>query len=138
MSPVSLFRLYLLRAVYLLLAVGGFFISWVQILDPTKKWELMHGVVVSMLGALSILAILGIRYPLKMLPLLFWEITWKTIWLLRVALPAWRAHRMDQATVDNVFACLMVVIVVIAVPWRYVFERYVKDRGDLWRVPARR
>ena len=32
-----------------------------------KPWELMHGVVNSMLLALVLLAILGLRYPLKML-----------------------------------------------------------------------
>jgi len=74
MTEVSTFRLYFLRAAYLLLAVGGSFISWLEILDPMKKWELMHGVVVSMLGAMSMLAALGIRYPLQMLPLLFWEL----------------------------------------------------------------
>jgi len=137
MSPISAFRVLFLRAAYLLLAVGGFFISWAQILDPTKKWELMHGVVVSMLGAMSILAVLGIRYPLQMLPLLFWELTWKTIWLLRVALPLRLAHQMDQATADNVFACLLAVIVAAAIPWRYVFEHYAKNAGDPWRrVPA--
>jgi len=136
MTEVSTFRLYFLRAAYLLLAVGGSFISWLEILDPMKKWELMHGVVVSMLGAMSILAVLGIRYPLQMLPLLFWELTWKTIWLLRVALPLWRAQQMDQATADNVFACSLAVIVAIAIPWRYVLEHYVTKAGDSWRRPV--
>jgi len=136
MTEVSTFRLHFLRAAYLLLAVGGSFISWLEILDPMKKWELMHGVVVSMLGAMSILAVLGIRYPLQMLPLLFWELTWKTIWLLRVALPLWRSHQMDQRTADNVFACSLAVIVAMAIPWRYVFEHYVRKPGDSWRRPA--
>jgi len=133
MSRVSTFRLYLLRAAYLLLAAGAFSISWMQILDPHRRWELMHGVVVSMLGAMSMLALLGIRYPLQMLPLLFWEMTWKTIWLLRVALPLWRSQHMDEATAENVFACSLVILVAIAVPWRYVFERYVRNPGDPWR-----
>lgn len=42
----------------------------------------MHGVVNSMLLALVLLAVLGLRYPLKMLPLLFWEIAWKATCLL--------------------------------------------------------
>lgn len=64
----------------------------------------------------------------------FWEMTWKMIWLLRVALPLWRSGQMDQSTADNVFACLMVIVVAVAVPWRYVFERYAETRGDPWRV----
>jgi hypothetical protein len=52
----------------------------------------MHGVVNSMLLALVLLAVVGLRYPLKMLPLLFWEIAWKARWLLALALPAWKNH----------------------------------------------
>jgi hypothetical protein len=85
MNEVSTFRLYLLRAGYLLIAVGQGSLIWPAIFDPARTWELMHGVVVCMLGAMAALALLGIRYPLQMLPLLFWELTWKTIWLLRVA-----------------------------------------------------
>jgi hypothetical protein len=136
MRPLSTFRLYLLRGAYLLLAVGGALISWGAILDPARRWELMHGVVVCMLGAMSLLALLGLRYPLRMLPLLFWEVTWKTIWLLRVALPLWGMQRMDAATAENVFACAFAVFVVIAIPWDYVLEHYVRAPGERWRAGA--
>ncbi len=65
-------RLTLLRAGYLLLIVGLGLTIWPSILDLAKSWELTHGVVVSMLGALSLLALVGLRQPLRMLPLLFW------------------------------------------------------------------
>ena len=41
------------------------------------------------LGALSILAVLGVRYPFKMLPLLFFELLWKVMWLVGWGLPLW-------------------------------------------------
>jgi hypothetical protein len=132
-APLSLPRLYLLRAAYLLLVVGGALISWTQIVDGARHWELMHGVVVCMLAAMSLLALLGLRYPLQMLPLLFWELTWKSIWLLRVALPLWRAQRMDAETVSNVFNCAVAVLVLIAIPWDYVIAHYVRAPGDPWR-----
>ena len=65
MTGVSTFRLYLLRAGYLLLVVGLGSTIWPAILDNTTTWELQRGVVVSMLGAMSVLAVLGIRYPLQ-------------------------------------------------------------------------
>jgi hypothetical protein len=138
MERISTFRLYLLRAVYLMLAAGGFTISWAAILDPAMHWELMHGVVVSMLGAMSLLALLGIRYPVRMLPLLLWEIAWKCIWLLRVALPLWRADQIDAATTANIYNCALVLIVVAAIPWPYVYAHYVKQRGDPWARGAAR
>ena len=96
----------------------------------------MNGVVVCILGALSLLGLLGLRYPLQMLPLLFWEIAWKSIWLLRIALPAWRAGHLDAASAANPFPCLLVVLVIAAVPWSYVRRQYLASAGDPWR-PAR-
>jgi len=91
---MTLWRIYLLRAGYLLIAVG-MGMQKVPAFLHHRPWELMHGVVNSMLLALVLLAVLGLRYPLKMLPLLFWEIAWKATWLLAVALPAWQNHTMD-------------------------------------------
>ena len=133
MNDVSTFRLYLLRFVYLLIAVGLAFTIWPQILHHPTPWSLWHGVGCSLLGAMSILAILGIRYPLKMLPLLFFELTWKSIWLLAVALPLWSAHQMDAENLETAQNCIMGVIVPIVIPWPYVWAHYVKMRGDRWR-----
>ena len=132
MNEISLFRLYLLRIAYLLLVVGLGSEIWPGILDHTKTWELMHGVVVCMLGALSLLALLGLRYPLQMLPLLFFELTWKAIWLLRVALPLWSARRMDADTTDTATQCLVAAVFLVLIPWDYVFANYVKKPGSPW------
>ena len=84
-------------------------------------------------GAVSALALLGLRYPLQMLPLLFFELVWKSIWLIVVALPLWSAHQPMDAKTSAVLACLMGVIFPIVIPWRYVFSNYVMKRGDRWR-----
>ena len=132
MTTVSTPRLYLLRAGYLLLAVGLGLTVWPQILNHTTHWGLMSGVVKCMLGAMGALALLGLRYPLQMLPLLFFEIAWKTIWLTVVALPAWSAHQLDADTTETAIECLMVVVIVAAIPWDYVFGAYVRKGGDRW------
>ena len=110
MPDVPSIRLNLLRSGYLLLAVGLGWAVWPSILNPAKTWELMHGVEVCMLGALGLLSVMGLRHPLRMLPLLFWELTWKAIWLLRVALPLWARRRMDADTAEAAGECLTVVI----------------------------
>jgi hypothetical protein len=134
MSEVSTFRLYLLRAMYLLIAVGLAVTIWPEILFPRENLPPSKGLVPSMLGALSLLAVLGIRYPLKMLPLLFFEFLWKFIWVVVFALPPLLAKTMDQATEENLFACMMgIVLVPIVMPWSYVFRHYLKDQGDRWR-----
>jgi hypothetical protein len=92
----------------------------------------MHGVVNSMLLALVLLAVLGLRYPLKMLPFLFWEIAWKATWILAVALPARQRQTMDADTWDTTFACLISVIFLFVMPWDDVWLNSVAARGDRW------
>ncbi len=139
MTELPVWRLNVLRIGYLLLVFGLGPIIWPSILDPASTWELRNGNLVAMLGALSALAILGLRYPLQMLPLLFFEMGWKVIWLLRVALPLWLADRMDARTTQTMYECLGVVIFPLIIPWTYVFRRYVSQGGDAWRrraIPA--
>ena len=136
MAEVSTVRLYTLRAAYLLLAVGLGSQIWPGILDPSSGWQLSRSIVVSMLGALSALSLLGLRYPLQMLPLLFFELTWKAIWLTRVALPLWCAHRLDAATAETAAECLTVVVFLFLIPWRYVFDMYARKSGDRWAARA--
>lgn len=134
MKDVSLFRLYLLRAMYLLIVVGLGIVIWPGVLHRAHPWELMQGVVACMLASFSALALLGLRYPLQMLPLLLWELVWKTIWLLNVALPLWRSDQMDAATLSTVTDCLLVVIIPFVIPWRYVAAHYLRKPGDRWRA----
>lgn len=133
MNQVSLLRLYALRAGYLLLVVGLGMVIWPGIIHHEKPWTLMQGVVHCMLAAMSALAILGLRYPLQMLPLLFFEVVWKLLWLIVVALPLWSAHQMDADTLETANDCLLVVVFLIVIPWPYVFANYVMKPGDRWR-----
>jgi hypothetical protein len=133
MNEVSLFRLYVLRALYLLVVVGTGINVWADVIHH-EKWEFFEGVVACMLTAFSMLSILGLRYPLQLLPILMWELVWKTLWLALVPLPQWWAGHIDEATQPNVFPISFVVLVLIAMPWRYVFAHYLKKPGDRWRA----
>ena len=133
MTDVSLFRLYDLRAGYLLLTAGIAATIWPLLINHSPQWPLMNGVVASLLAALSVLAAVGIRYPLQMLPILLFELTWKSIWLIAVALPLWSANQLDARTLDTVRDCLVGVILIPLIPWRYVVAQYVTRPGDRWR-----
>ena len=133
MTQVSILRLNLLRAGYLVLIVGLGLTIWPVILHHKLTWELMHSVSGCMLGALSLLSLLGLRYPLQMLPLLLFELTWKAIWLLAVALPLQLAHAMDAGAAETANECLMAAIFLVLIPWDYVFQAYVKAPGDPWQ-----
>jgi hypothetical protein len=119
--------------------VGLALTIWPSILDHTSEWPLMSSVVASMLAGVSTLAALGIRYPLQMLPLLLFELVWKSIWLVSVAVPLYLAGELDAQARQTVFDCLLgVVLMPIVIPWPYVVSRYVKQTGDRWKAAGSR
>ena len=133
MREVSLFRLYLLRATYLLLVVGLGIQIWPGVLHHSLTLPLMNSVVRSLLAAVAVLALLGLRYPLQMLPLLLFEMVWKAIWLVAFALPLAQAHQIDANTHETVIDTLTGIIFPIVIPWRYVFANYVRKSADRWK-----
>ncbi|WP_104167929.1 hypothetical protein [Arthrobacter sp. SX1312] len=136
-EQLSLLRLYLLRAGYLLMALGLALTRWPLLIGHDASWALMDGVVVCMLVAQSLLFFLGVRYPVKMIPILLFEMTWKLIWLSTVAMPLWLAGELDDATTRVAISCSLVVIVLVILPWPYLVRQYVIKRGDRWLPTAR-
>ena len=130
-EEVTLFRLYVLRATYLLLVVGVGAI----ILPPLLSHELTaRGVIPSLLGAVWLLAFLGLRYPLQMLPLLMFELVWKTIWLLDFGLAQWMSGQRPPTFAEDMFNILLgVILMPLVIPWPYVWRHYVKRKGARWR-----
>lgn len=133
MADIARWRLHPLRGAYLLMAVGAGYLNWSQIIDPARTWEMMEGVVVAMLAAMSALALLGLRHPLRMLPLMLWGIAWKLIWLARVAFPAWQEDRITDAMAGNIVACGLVVILIAVTPWDHVWRRLIAGPAEAWR-----
>ncbi len=119
---------------YVFIAVGLAITRWPGILNPPADASHMDNVVASMLGAFSLLAVLGIRYPLRMLPLLFFELVWKSMWVLMWGLPLWLDNELDPSMQETLIACLMgIVPIPLVMPWGYVLKQYVKAPGDPWR-----
>jgi hypothetical protein len=129
-GEVSLARLFLLRAMYLLLVFGGAIVFLPQLIghEPTAR-----GVIPSMLGGLWVLACFGLRYPLQMLPILLFELVWKTIWLIDYGLPQWRAGVHTTQFAEDFKAIALGVILIPIIPWGYVFRHYLKMPGPRWR-----
>jgi hypothetical protein len=130
-GDVSLFRLYILRATYLLLIVG----LGAMIVPPILSHEpTARGVIPSLLGAVWVLAFAGLRYPLRMLPLLMFEFVWKSVWLLNFGLPQWFSGQLPPTFAEdfqNISAG--VILMPLIIPWGYVYRRYVRRPGNRWR-----
>lgn len=136
--PVSLLRLYILRGFYALMAFGLATVVWPSIISPPRDLSLPGTVVHALLGGVGILALLGIRYPLRMLPLLIFELAWKLIWVVVYALPWWQSGQLSAGAAENLFQCAFgIVLIPLVLPWRYVIHQYLRSPGEPWRQAAR-
>jgi hypothetical protein len=135
-ADLPTWRLNLMRVGYAVMGVGLAVVKWPLVIGYDRSTPLYEGVVAVLLTAMSLLAFLGLRYPVRLLPILLFESLWKLIWLSVVALPAVAAGDVDQAMSETIFSCSLVVIIMAVVPWRYVWQRYVVAKGDRWRGAA--
>ena len=130
-NEVSLLRLYVLRATYLLLVVGvgAMILPPLIVHEPTAR-----GVIPSLLGGVWVLAFLGLRYPLQMLPLLMFEFAWKAIWFLDFGLPQWSSGQTPPTFAEDFFNVgVGVILMPLVIPWGHVWRHYVKASGNRWR-----
>lgn len=121
----------MLRATYLLaLGIG----LGVMILpELIGHAPMSRGVIPSVLGAVWLLALVGVRYPLQMLPLLMFEFVWKATWLLVYGLPQWYAGHVPPTFAEDFFAITFgVILMPIVIPWGYIYRHYIQASGDRW------
>lgn len=127
-------RLYLLRASYLMMSVFLTTQILPQVVVRGTQYPHMSGVARALLAALGLVALLGIRYPVRMLPILLFELAWKTIWLLAIGLPLRIAHQLDAGQAQTLIDCTFgVVLCLIVIPWPYVIDTYFRAAGDRWK-----
>ncbi|HUH54244.1 MAG TPA: hypothetical protein VLZ32_00785 [Rhodanobacter sp.] len=134
MSEVSTLRLYLMRAVFLLNFVVLGSDVWPALLNHPEPWDPVKSAAFSFWAALSLLSLLGLRYPVRMLPLLLFQLTYKIIWLLAVAFPQWSDFQSVELTRIMLFG---LIIDSLVIPWPFVFRNYVKAHGDHWKRRSR-
>lgn len=119
-------NIYCLRLLYTLMFVFLGKDSWTYIFTNTKTWEPRDAMAWSVWASFSLLALLGIFHPLKMLPILLLEICYKVIWLLIVAYPLWMSDKLTGSPAEGMTTVFLPVFLpILFVPWRYVFRTYV-------------
>ena len=134
---VSYWRVVALRIVYLLIVLGLSSFVWQQLLYESADMATMTGVAKTMMATLVILSLFGLRYPLDLLPVLIFELTWKSLWMLLIALPAALNDRWTSSIEQLFFECVGVVILLFLIPWRYVWQRWITRPDERWGPPKR-
>jgi hypothetical protein len=87
-----------------------------------------------MLAGMWLLACFGLRYPLQMLPILLFELAWKTIWVVDYGLPQ-RMAGVNTPVFNDDFKAIAYapLLLILVIPWGYVWRHYVKKPGERWR-----
>jgi hypothetical protein len=132
-GELSTRRLNVMRIGYAFMGVGLALVKWPVLFQNVQTLPVFEGVVACLLTAMSLLAFLGLRYPVRMLPILLFEVIWKVIWISAVAVPHLVSGDMDAATRKLLVNCSLVVVIIAVIPWRYAWKRYVRTPGDAWR-----
>lgn len=126
-------RLNVMRLGYAFMGVGLAIVKWPVVLGDIRSLPVADGVVACLLTGMSLLAFLGLRYPVRMLPILLFEVTWKLLWIGVVAIPDLAADTLDDATKQVLINCSLVVLIIAVIPWRHAWTRFARTPGDAWR-----
>ncbi len=124
-------NIYLLRLLYGLMLLFLGIDAWTHILTFKGSWDPVEAAAWCVWASYSALSILGMIHPLKMLPLVLLEISYKVLWLVVVAYPLWSTNQLTGSPAEEMaYAFSWVALAIIAVPWKYAFKSYVLTSKD--------
>ncbi len=115
-----------MRAVFFLTLIALLPSAFQELFLGEEILEPFYAVAISFWLALSVLSILGILYPVKMLPLLILQMFYKLFWLLGVGIPLWSSGNLGSAEELFMANAVGVVLDLLVIPWVYVFKNYFK------------
>lgn len=129
-QEVSLARLYAIRAVALL-GIWGLLPTVQTLIDHAAD---ERGMLKALIGGLWVMCFITLRYPLKMVPILLFELVWKLIWLIFFGLPQWWTGVGSPRLAEDLWSIgAFPIVCILVIPWGYVWRHYVKESGDRWR-----
>lgn len=120
-----------LMYIYTIVSAGGFGLGMIFIPEVIKSVfkfpdqdPIVFGAYGCMLISSGILAIFGLRSPLKFVPLLLFQLCYKSIWFIGVLLPFLLAN--DLQTYVIVFIVVFALFIIgdlIAIPFSYIVAK---------------
>ena len=120
-------NIWLLRLFYFLMAAFVATDAWKTLITHEGPWNHVRAVAFCVWATYPTLAVLGLIHPLRMLPIMLFTIGYKSLWLIFVAYPLWRANALGGSPAEAMtYVFLWTPLLIIAVPWTYVYQTYVK------------
>ncbi len=124
-----------LRLFYLLMLLFVAPTAWRVLLSHEGEWAPLSAVAWAVWATYPSLALFGLFQPLRWLPLLFFTVGYKSIWLAFVAVPLWSAGTMAGSSAQPIAESFLALpLLVLAIPWGYAWRAFVVGPRP---VPAR-
>lgn len=122
-------NIYLLRLLFTLVFLFLGYGAWNHIITHTGPWTSVDAAAWCMWAAYAVLSLIGIFRPLKMLPIVIFEIIYKIIWLIVVAYPLWMNNELIGSPAEAMTRdFLWLPLPILAMPWGYFFRTYILGR----------
>ena len=116
-----------LRVFYLLMAAFVATSSWRVLLTHEGPWEPMRALAFCVWATYPTLALLGLLHPLRMLPIMLFTIGYKSLWFVFVAYPLWVDGAFAGSAAEAITRSFLgLPILILVVPWGYVWQTYAK------------
>lgn len=117
--------------IYTIVGTGGFGLGVIVIPGIMKSmfgWPSQDPIILGIVGsayvAFALLSILGLRSPLKFIPVLLFQLSYKVIWFIGIILPLLATGKFPTyAIVYVVIFASYIIGDLIAIPFSYVFEK---------------
>jgi len=98
--------------------------TYSSIFNLPMQEPINFGILGSVYLAFGLISILGLRSPLKFVPVLLAEITYKTIWFIGVILPLILKGQFPQyALINAIIFATFIIGNAIAIPFKYIFSK---------------
>jgi len=117
--------------IYTIIGAGGFGLGIIimpEFMRSTFGWPSQDPIVLGVCGsvylAFALLSILGLRSPLKFVPILLLQLGYKVVWFIGIILPILVAGKFPTyATLYVVVFATFIIGDLIAIPFSYVFAK---------------
>ncbi|GEM_PF-1405383 len=120
-------RLHLMRLLFFVNFIGLVGDSWSSILFPHDQLDALSGVAMSFWAGFSVLNLLGVRFPLKLLPILLLQLLYKAAWILGTYLPARNHGLLNEEYQSFFWICIAgIVLNLLIIPWPYFYRNFLQ------------
>jgi len=117
--------------IYTIIGAGSFGLGMIfapELIKTTFSWPVNEPIAFGIIGSVyltfGLASILGLRSPLKFVPVLLMQLCYKSIWFIGVVLPLLITARFPSYAIPTVVIFATYIIGdLIAIPFPYVFAK---------------